>query len=1469
MPPRLATSANEQTYWSKELRKELVAPSLTCFTLAGNAGSSPGLPKKMTALDVALWEASVGSLKSSEGAPQDAGHEDGKGDSCMASYVNVVCRWRVYRRYHAVLSGCSGDDAILRDVVSVTEILRGLPSIAPEQSIRVAVCNIAREVLPVLQQALDTLRCSSTACSSQTWHSVWSGLVQCLRLLHRCSCEAFSETAELLLSMMTLGVERRFLTPEASIEHVLALQRQDDGMFKVVVWLALARWLASPRFSLADAATQQESVDSKNMAVLVSDALKAALTFAADDLPLLVPPHQSSSDAAGENGSACHIWSSLLSPLLRLVVAHPSALDANVPRESDAAGFHFVSRTFALCKSSKSMRLGYDLWAALTSAAGALDERCELQAFISGVALVQLGHLVESCVDWSLDRHEEVKIIVKHAQSMQETLVAHASPSDRIIKKLHEGIRLSFKSYVRSRNFTDVVELWETMPYIGVSHEVSMAKLALGEPEQAADISLMLYEQLAASFAASKSHGIPTPMSKYFYQVMSSTGRLHAKRCLDDVELDRNAAALDDLLSQINRDKNHSAGSSANAQETSLLPAGDTLLTWLSKTLRCTAAVGLSSAVALESYVAGLSEFWDNNLATSRCVLRAVMHAAASATSSRANRRTSVVGVTRSAFCAFLRALFAVLRQVNKTTPRKKNEAQLLCCVVAHFDALYPRLCSWALAVEFFAIDMRQSDLAVACLEYVLSASGTLNTEAAVPALDARTNAVMRILEELSPSAIHALLPSVLRQDSRCVLSKELAGLLEWCLEHKVNLAFTTASWTCSFCRTVCPSSMASCGVCSALRLAVWQCKGCGGFSPTSQQHECQLCGQSPTEAVGGDAAIDSAKRVFPLRAWSCKSCRCRNSATQIFYCSTCKEPSHVAKLTKALTPMLCDACGHHNPLGILQPWCVACGATHPSVQKPMATLWSCRECYQWNPWVATHCRECHSSKPHTAAGEVIVPWFQQSCSACDASMPAWSSRCGCCGTALANGDPCGEVEHHAKEVDAGDVVVCEGSSILQRRTDTCGTCGTPLASGIDACLSCGAHARSRTEHDSAEGAQPVLWVCLRGGCLTINAPAQAKCMTCGTSKGLTTSASSHTNVFAHVSSQWRKRFRPHERSTVSTAVVAAESADDEQLSVLAMSCAPESLTASAVDLYSDRLQTCANCGELCHLTNIALICGNCAASCWTPFQRHAELSMWLMLRACDAITVEWDKQRHRAPEDTNGPLRPLRAVTDCMMRATPSQLPWRGRDMKNMRCSDVSSVPVHEPEGTPHSALQAVSSLIDRLSHISRSAPGVSEAVAVLLVALDWLDVVNRTTDFDEITFDVLCGLTQAIQRASRRSAERTAPRGSADDDAIQLLDKLRLEYLIQTKLSSQFITVDALGLCRWCLSPLHTSDGAQCGHCSGTGRTAVADVAPPTPDPSREQTGLHQQRYAQQPAVTALQHKSHAAGGTAYLYH
>jgi len=149
--------------------------------------------------------------------------------------------------------------------------------------------------------------------------------------------------------------------------------------------------------------------------------------------------------------------------------------------------------------------------------------------------------------------------------------------------------------------------------------------------------------------------------------------------------------------------------------------------------------------------------------------------------------------------------------------------------------------------------------------------------------------------------------------------------------------------------------------------------------------------------------------------------------------------------------------------------------------------------------------------------------------------------------------------------------------------------------------------------------------------------------------------------------------------------------------------------------------------------------------------------------------------------------------ILRALQSAREQLLPWRGRDVQTWCCGLSEKNPVFA-DGTTHSAMGRVARVVESLvTRASGHMPHSELWLEWCLLALDLVDLVNATTDFDEVGFSPLLHLCQTLR--GPLTARET--------------DMVKLTYLSDTKLSRISLCGDSL--CLQCLAKL-PGPGAKC---------------------------------------------------------
>nr|CCC89533.1 unnamed protein product [Trypanosoma congolense IL3000] len=251
---------------------------------------------------------------------------------------------------------------------------------------------------------------------------------------------------------------------------------------------------------------------------------------------------------------------------------------------------------------------------------------------------------------------------------------------------------------------------------------------------------------------------------------------------------------------------------------------------------------------------------------------------------------------------------------------------------------------------------------------------------------------------------------------------------------------------------------------------------------------------------------------------------------------------------------------------------------------------------------------------------------------------------------------------------------------------------------------------------------------------------------------------------------------------------------------------------------------SCASCGAYLRLENIVGICLSCnhcnnhLSGSFTACRSELELTLRLKLKAMLDIA----RRATRGSLLCSDALKMLCSLTAALQRADETHLPWRGCDLsKDMMCGVSPRMPVFEDE-TVHGAVSDVAEILQSICVIAgtMASGDAVEATATetswarkrpwISVALDLVDLMNRTTDYDELGFDVLARLCEVIRPSQRAHIYR----------------ETRWAYLRHMKLPREWIVNDVV--CSTCLltnrtfSPDSVVEGVcRCAESPGTAAT------------------------------------------------
>ncbi|CBH09551.1 hypothetical protein, conserved [Trypanosoma brucei gambiense DAL972] len=588
-------------------------------------------------------------------------------------------------------------------------------------------------------------------------------------------------------------------------------------------------------------------------------------------------------------------------------------------------------------------------------------------------------------------------------------------------------------------------------------------------------------------------------------------------------------------------------------------------------------------------------------------------------------------------------------------------------------------------------------------------------------------------------------------------------------LEFRRYVGRQRQPWRCRSCTRWNRRGASTCQYCGTLELAVIQCRGCGGFSP-SNSPICLVCGAETLErgaGVGCDALPLDGCTIFPLRRWRCGRCSHTNEPQHLFYCARCASPQPTMEEAMARTAFDCRVCGRHNPLGMLRPWCSLCGTLCTAAASgPPKTLWRCVECHTACPWLLTHCHGCGATKSASFT-RLDTPWATRQCTRCGATCPAWSVVCRSCEDVL---------EPTERDPGRRDIDFTEGG--VEPAYTSCPHCGS-LYGGKEAvaCPTC---------HAPRPHTACTLWVCLKNNCLGVNlrkgsGEGLLACLHCGAAHDAVAVATYYTNPLRYREIRSCTDMHPSAaEQKVGGAAVGSDlhhtvkevedisgsgnhpAGDGDGVSPGgAEVCLPTAL------LFPLPLgpSPCASCGAFLHLENLAGVCPACNHC---NQRRSLPSSVWpaeqeIVHRLRLKIVLNAVRRAAHGELSPSTALKLLRSAVAALQRAEEAALPWRGCDLsRGLRCGIRPRVPVLE-DGTVHSAVRSVAEIIQLacLLALEGKPNNVVDGVPVVswahkrpwvAIALDLVDLMNLTTDYDELGFEVLsqlCELVRPMQKA------------------------------------------------------------------------------------------------------------------------
>jgi hypothetical protein len=476
------------------------------------------------------------------------------------------------------------------------------------------------------------------------------------------------------------------------------------------------------------------------------------------------------------------------------------------------------------------------------------------------------------------------------------------------------------------------------------------------------------------------------------------------------------------------------------------------------------------------------------------------------------------------------------------------------------------------------------------------------------------------------------------------------------------------------------------------------------------------------------------------VQPWRCYSCFGFNKGHTI----TCVRCHSIAP------PWQCT-CGTWNTGGGVS--CRQCsGSIDAAAWKGENTIhWTCEECSTKNPSSCASCKTCGDERRSISVRErrcgsctkdlsrAVEPW----CDSCgwvssDDSTSLW--RCQWC-KRLSPWTSCAcrfckEPNYGAAPTVKWFQWVCPGCNFNQNPawSNRCRSCDAehdPIGTTRPKCRLCESHMSEDLKCPTC-GLGSERWMCLHSGCLTVNEEFAASCIQCS-----------------------RKR---------------ADLAMAEDL-VLGYTVDEPTLRMRAARVPATPPGTCKGCGTKLP-SGVLQVCPKCSSIEVAALPRTAH---WKLLGLLSA--------RAQDGSPSTASLSLTAPIVNQLCQAEPDKLPWRGRDLESGLLCVSKDNPVYR-DGTNHSSLNTLRDSMSALVREAQSAPHGPNRTELLKSALQLLTLVNSTTRFDELGFDVVWPLLVAV-------------RGGLVDLDTEVLAKH--EYLMEMKLSSKYILGDVV--CPGCL--------------------------------------------------------------------
>ncbi|ORC87150.1 uncharacterized protein TM35_000231210 [Trypanosoma theileri] len=957
---------------------------------------------------------------------------------------------------------------------------------------------------------------------------------------------------------------------------------------------------------------------------------------------------------------------------------------------------------------------------------------------LDAYTLMTLGHIGESAVDVDDETVQFTSEIqtrcMSHLNILSQTtpmtgedrdsIGLHRGARAGIEKRLHEGLRLSFKILLRRGANEAVHQLLIRCPPLASSWEGGKALVMLGKYAEAVTVFTQFLESTRQHFSA----GLPY----YIRCMMLEAVEGAARKCFSEPT---NIVERLFHLYEITR-------------------------TW---------SFPVPAAVVFAAIVRGINkneEVEDKNMTRRESleVLDALIQ-----------RRAAV------AVCARDGLLMETVEIYIKKFVECCNEIKSLNLDMLTFlQRKHPELPIYRVALlQFIRIDYK--DGVTMMLQHIIPAVTSVTLSLAP-------------LQELPLDALESLKHHV--EQTSCN-KKLLIPAISSALEYRRFAEEERLPWKCYLCQHWNKKQSNTCKQCGSLEIAVLRCHSCKGFSPTNSSI-CLVCGAETQQPIGekGELHVRDDCTVYPLRKWRCNRCNHTNEAEHLFYCSKCGSVQPMMEQALTETAYDCNTCKRHNPLGLLRPWCTTCGTLSVIASKGLRkkTLWRCVECGTLSPWLLTHCHGCGGSKPPPTT-RLDIPWFTRDCSCCNVTNPAWSVVCHGCGAKLILHDTIKEGENDPNDVDT------RPSPIYT----SCPHCGTLYPNDKEVvCSKCFAH----RPHIPCS-----LWVCLKNNCLGVNLESRADlgllvCKYCGVTHNMAAVGGYQSNPLRYREplSMAREKCNGNLETTDEGAseekVLAITTVDEDKMKQLP--------TALLLPLLPGP-RVCSSCGVFLQIQNIAHICEACNHCAYsssfsnTPCGAEQDVALRLILKAM-LNTVSRLAQGELS--HTKG-LSLLRSMTDTLLLAQEAQLPWRGCDLsKEIRYGMQDRVPILENKHV-HSAVLDVEEILRTICTITSlvtldvyvESGELKEMKTTtwmirrpwVSIALDLVDLINRTTDCDELGFDTLAQICMLIR----------------PEQYDHIHNETRMDYLRHMKLPRECFVNDVL--CPICLlPPRHTQKTA-----------------------------------------------------------